>query len=662
MADNSTSGSIESRMPSVLDGASSNMAVNQTQSRRPSQISGGGAERDGPSVINNAANADPAARIGSLLSVGTDKRKPGITFSSVPTTIPHSNEGASDADSSSNNNSGPGAGSDDRSSVGAASTASPGLQNKLGSRATLTASKTSLAAKTVVVHGSRMTLGGDRLQDRVAGAAPAAFGYDFDEGYREGERRIISEDPHFNPAPVTPLVELCLMSVVQNFEAKPRLDRVPIKYRQRLLEAISLTLPLSLAAPLISEESYWERRAKSIFKTLSLRSHGNSWKRLFFELDVREQIENFVPKSSTKDDADEKAFKELVKTIEVSAPWIHNLEIRQLKPKPLAEGKRDEGLPLEHVDLSFILHAIPELECLSLTFDVRDIGMGFAWSSFGISNIDCERLASCLRPPKAKCLTTLCLKSSQLDDTQARILSVALLENTAIKHLDLSNNRIGDAGARGLAKVLATPTTTIKELVLGNNRIGQVGGHALGRCLTRNRTLTSLNMRLNRLGDVGGADFLHVVAHAFQFVNPQAPGKPILQSIDISGNGCAVATLASLCKLVRMNVKTLKSINVSANSLAKIVKSETDGYSVLGMGNIAGAGVNGASEETGPVPVGISATAAKEKQELEDSGKYIVDAVGKNQYLTRLDLRATDIPAASIVLVQELVSENAAIG
>ncbi|TPX49357.1 hypothetical protein SeMB42_g01811 [Synchytrium endobioticum] len=667
MADATDSSNIMSRSRTSL-GAVSSSQIALSNDRRASHVTAppNMDEPSSSSTLNDAANASPGKTassfsLGGSTSYGAPARKAAtsVALSNAPTTIPHTIDTASEL-------------------RGNAESLMAGGSNDVALSSNDAGSKTSLVAKTVVIHGSRTALAPDRANR--AGSAHAAPGIDFEQDgaeWRDGERRIISEDPHFNPAPVAPLVDLCLHSVVQNFEAKPRLDKVPQKYRQRLLEAISLELPLTLAAPLISEESYWGRRARHVFKTIpALRYHGNSWKRLFFELYVREQIENFVPsvslpagpalgatdeKPRTVDNGATAAIEpNLVRLMEGSAPWIQNLEIRQLKPKPHADGKRDDGVASEHLDLNVVFAAIPALQSLSLTYDVRDIGMGFTWSAFGISLVDCERLAAGLKG-RMRCLHTLVLRTSRLDDHHARILCHALLDSTPIKHLDLSNNRIGDAGARGLAKVLASQQNSgLCDLVLGNNRIGQIGAHSLGRCFTKNRTLQSLSLRLNRLGDVGAADFLDALCHAYHYANPEVPGRPMLATLDMSGNGLATLALAALCTMVKSNVRCLRSVDVSANSLARpLSKGHDEGVIITGSNAAPTPNVNPGAENA-TVHMGISAQAAKEKQELEDAGKLIVDAVSKNQYLTRLDLRATEIPSTSVLSVQEVIAENAA--
>ncbi|KAJ1544787.1 T-complex-associated testis-expressed protein 1, partial [Nowakowskiella sp. JEL0078] len=111
------------------------------------------------------------------------------------------------------------------------------------------------------------------------------------------QRRIIAEDPEWNLAPVEKLSELCVRVIVANFEKNPILRGIPPKYRDRVLNSISVELPLSIAGPLIPDDSYWKRRAKSCFKNCDPEKHGGSWKRLFFELHIQKVLENFVPRS-----------------------------------------------------------------------------------------------------------------------------------------------------------------------------------------------------------------------------------------------------------------------------------------------------------------------------------------------------------------------------
>ncbi|KAJ3264745.1 T-complex-associated testis-expressed protein 1, partial [Borealophlyctis nickersoniae] len=142
------------------------------------------------------------------------------------------------------------------------------------------------------------------------------------------QRRIIAEDPEWNLAPVEKLSELCVRVIVANFEKTPLLTGIPTKYRDRVLSSISVTLPLPIAAPLIPDEPYWHRRATSAFKLCDPDAHGKSWKRLFFELHIRNAVEQFVPK---REGGVEEELR-LVEELKLAAPFVVGLEVGQLRP------------------------------------------------------------------------------------------------------------------------------------------------------------------------------------------------------------------------------------------------------------------------------------------------------------------------------------------
>eukprot|EP01006_Ploeotia_vitrea_P040674 TRINITY_DN66446_c0_g2_i1.p1 TRINITY_DN66446_c0_g2~~TRINITY_DN66446_c0_g2_i1.p1 ORF type:complete len:1081 (+),score=140.50 TRINITY_DN66446_c0_g2_i1:81-3245(+) len=88
------------------------------------------------------------------------------------------------------------------------------------------------------------------------------------------------------------------------------------------------------------------------------------------------------------------------------------------------------------------------------------------------------------------------------DDVSCRILAVALLNNTFVTKLNLSNNKIGPEGAAFLADLLEE-NQTLRVLNLNQNKIGDEGGEALIKALTdRNDTLTELWTEGNGLSNL----------------------------------------------------------------------------------------------------------------------------------------------------------------
>jgi hypothetical protein len=106
------------------------------------------------------------------------------------------------------------------------------------------------------------------------------------------------------------------------------LDGIPEKYRAQIISSVSIDLPLNIASKLIRDESYWQRRAVAKYNLCSISDHNNSWKQLFFELHVRDLIENYVPKTGD----DEETVEKIMNDLKTAAEYVEKLHIRQLHP------------------------------------------------------------------------------------------------------------------------------------------------------------------------------------------------------------------------------------------------------------------------------------------------------------------------------------------
>jgi hypothetical protein len=187
--------------------------------------------------------------------------------------------------------------------------------------------------------------------------------------------------------------------------------------------------------------------------------------------------------------------------------------------------------PSDHVDPGPIFENLPHLRDVSLvykvglpvasthtrththththTHQVKDCGMGFKWSMFGMTSADAQMLGDALK--YSSHLTRLTLHDSLVDDRKLRVVVTKLMGNATLEFLDLSHNIIGDKGARAVAKLIHGHSN-IKELVLANNQIHGVGAQALGMALKgAESSLQALNLRLNRLETHGGKAFLEAV-------------------------------------------------------------------------------------------------------------------------------------------------------
>ena len=94
--------------------------------------------------------------------------------------------------------------------------------------------------------------------------------------------------------------------------------------------------------------------------------------------------------------------------------------------------------------------------------------------------------------------TEVNLSNQKLNDEDlAAILTV--MREGKVKSLQLSNNNLGDAAAKGIAEALET-NTSLTQLTLHNNSIGSDGGFAFAKALAYNETLVSLYLSANKLG------------------------------------------------------------------------------------------------------------------------------------------------------------------
>jgi Ran GTPase-activating protein (RanGAP) involved in mRNA processing and transport len=150
----------------------------------------------------------------------------------------------------------------------------------------------------------------------------------------------------------------------------------------------------------------------------------------------------------------------------------------------------------------------------------------------------------------------LVIQSSEIDDDKVRLLCSTLLKNNALTYLDFSHNKIGNSGARGLAKLLSQPHSSLKVLKLCNNQISIDGAKYLGKALQQNKVLQNLDLRLNHLHDEGGYCLMVLLLT-----------NRTLVSLDISGNGLESKSVTALCALLKQNSPGLLRIDISCNKL-----------------------------------------------------------------------------------------------
>eukprot|EP00002_Diphylleia_rotans_P016133 TRINITY_DN3134_c0_g1_i2.p1 TRINITY_DN3134_c0_g1~~TRINITY_DN3134_c0_g1_i2.p1 ORF type:complete len:348 (+),score=71.92 TRINITY_DN3134_c0_g1_i2:272-1315(+) len=292
---------------------------------------------------------------------------------------------------------------------------------------------------------------------------------------------------HTAIASVPSLLDIAVRVVVSNFAERPVIDPIPKRAMDKIVNILPTNAPLEITSQVIEDEIYWKRCSIERWKTCDITQHGSSWKRLFMERNLAETLESY----DSKNDEDGEVMHNLIKLMKLSGKFVGNLVLKQM---------------LCHLDLKKIFENLPHLLTLGLTYCKRNVGMEFEWSMFGMSLEDSASLAQCLRHSVSMGgnLSTLILSHNMIDDDKLRVIATGLLDNPTLTQIDLSHNKIGDRGARALAKVLDSPSCVITHMYLQDNVIHQVGAKALGQALKHNVSLMSLNLRLNHLGDEGG--------------------------------------------------------------------------------------------------------------------------------------------------------------
>ena len=181
----------------------------------------------------------------------------------------------------------------------------------------------------------------------------------------------------------------------------------------------------------------------------------------YFERNLEDFLEAFDP---LKQDTEE-----LTRLLAVSKDYIFSLHLKQF---------------LSHLDLEMVFQNVPTLCHLDMTYGVKEIGMDYELSLFGMRLNDVASLAKALRVTET--LTILSLPCNLLDDSTVRVLATGLQDNVTITSIDLSHNKIADRGVKALAKLL-NERSVVLSLNLNDNHIHADGGKYFGRALKLNR-------------------------------------------------------------------------------------------------------------------------------------------------------------------------------
>uniref|UniRef100_A0A3Q0RZM7 T-complex-associated-testis-expressed 1 n=1 Tax=Amphilophus citrinellus TaxID=61819 RepID=A0A3Q0RZM7_AMPCI len=412
-------------------------------------------------------------------------------------------------------------------------------------------------------------------------------------------RRIIAENLDWTLSTVPCLSKLCLQSIVNNFQEKPIYEELTPSEKDFIQKRLPLSLPLHFTANFVPDGVFWKRCCEQKWTVCDVSNYGESWKRMFFERHLENIIELFIPGVTEP--------KTVLDMVALCKDHVKKLDISQLLPpvKLLQTEEKEQGSELtlenedddtgmDHFDISILLDKLTNLEEIHLVCQVKSCGMNFEWSMFELTHRDCESLGKAVKSCKTLKLFRLYL--SNLEDKKCRLLVKYLLDHPSLSTLDFSHNVIGDSGARAIGKLLTR--SKLKVLKLSDNNIGGPGAKALAHALSKNTTLVSLNLRLNRLKDEGG-----------QAICKALLSNKTLLHLHLGANEMTWCTVLSLSKVLAQN-KTLKSINLSCNKLGEV------------------------------------------------GGEALEEAMSQNTSLTECDIRLTDIEEKRVSIIDRMVWNN----
>lgn len=237
------------------------------------------------------------------------------------------------------------------------------------------------------------------------------------------------------------------------------------------------------------------------------------------------------------------------------------------------------------------LYVLPNLMSLDLQYgnqiSFSEPRKGTVFGGMQVS--DAKSLARALQ--SMNCLCSLSLTNSQIDDDLVRLfveklnkseLSESLNVRDTLIELDLSFNNITTEGLRLITQYFLADNTDghgnadgntaiLATLKVTSNKIRSEGARTLGRILKTNKSLVTLDMRMNRLEDAGGQLLLDGLCH-----------NSTLKNLNLSSNSLSSLSANALAKVLESAHTTsfsskknddcaneLESIDVSSNEFVE---------------------------------------------------------------------------------------------
>ena len=170
-------------------------------------------------------------------------------------------------------------------------------------------------------------------------------------------------------------------------------------------------------------------------------------------------------------------------------------------------------------------------------------------------------------------LRELDLSHNAIDAAGIQEIEALFTTNTQLNILNLSSNQLGDEGVTNLTLALAKLPTHITSLDLANNKIGNAGASAIAKLLSVNSNIAHVRLSGNNIGNEGAAELAQAIR-----------SKPNVLSVDLSSNDIGPEGVLAFKDTLTANAE-IASVDFSQNP--KLVGSRqlegilnVDGFSV----------------------------------------------------------------------------------
>ena len=216
------------------------------------------------------------------------------------------------------------------------------------------------------------------------------------------------------------LKDMSLDLVVSNFAELAVSKKIPITLMPDIINKLNHEIPPWVSYKYILDDDndiygnlhYWQNSCYKKFERYKcqLEDHGGSWKRMYFEKTLTEQIESFEDEVNELGNSFENIdtyenLRELLLLIESTSDIIQLMHFKQLP---------------SHMDISEVISKLPNLSKIDIRYSYKKLGMNYERLQFGIKVSDAVYLAQAL--PSCKNLLVLKLSENLIDDDILRVI------------------------------------------------------------------------------------------------------------------------------------------------------------------------------------------------------------------------------------------------